>query len=267
MRAMLRLIAFVLMGFLLSLPVLGADDKKDEAKKDEAKKTEVDKDAPAKKTEVDKDAPAKKDEMPKKGTGKKPAGKDADKEANTEKMVKAGVVTGKIMGVVESKKSIRIQVTFQVPKLNAGQLQAVQRAQVQMAQANSPQAMINARNALAQAQANLYSMQSVQKDYELQAVDDIKVRAANPPAQFDDKGRIKRYTAKELKELKGNDKLPGYPAEFSDLKQDQIVQVTLIRKKGAPRTPIKKGKDVDPDLLNDFLPQMSMIVIVSEPKN
>jgi hypothetical protein len=264
MRAMSRLIAFVGMGLLLSLPVLAADDKdkKADAKKDPANKTEVDKDAPAKKAE-----PAKKDEAPRKGIGKKPLGKDADKETNSEKMVKAGVVTGKIMGVVESKKSVRIQVTFQVPKLNPGQLQAIQNAQVQMAQANSPQALLNARNALAQAQAGLYSMQSVQKDYELQAAEDIKVRAANPPAQFDDKGRIKRYTAKELKELKGTDKLPGYPAEFSDLRQDQIVQVTLIKKKGAPRTPIKKGKDVDPDLLNDFLPQMSMIVIVGEPKN
>jgi hypothetical protein len=252
---MSRLFAFVLMGFLLSLPVLGAEDEKADAKKDEVKKAEVDKDAPPKKVEV-----------PGKGIGKKPGGKDADKDANTEKTVKAGVVTGKIMGVVEEKKTIRIQVTFRVPKLNAGQVQALQNAQVQLAQAKNVQDVINARNAIAQAQANLYTFESVQKDYELQAADDIKVRAANPPAQFDDKGRIKRYTQKELKELKGNDKLPGYPAEFSDLRQEQIVQVTLVRKKGAPRTPVKRGKDVDPDLLNDFLPQMSLIVIVAEPK-
>src|SRR5690242_12784269 len=108
MRAMSHLCAFVLMGFLLSLPVLGAEDKdkKADAKKDEVKKAEVDKDAPpkkveVKKAEVDKDAPPKKVEVPAKGIGKKPLGKDADKDANTEKTVKAGVVTGKIMGVVE----------------------------------------------------------------------------------------------------------------------------------------------------------------------
>ena len=241
------------MGFLLSLPALSAEDKdkKADPKKDDANKTDV-----------------KKDEAPKKGDGKKSAAKNADKDkdTNTEKMVKAGVVTGKVMAVIEDKKSIRIQVTLQVPKLNPGALQNIQRAQIQLAQANSPQAMINARNALAQAQAGLYTIENVQKDYELQATDDVKVRMRNPPAQFDDKGRIKRYTQKELKELKGNDKQPGFPAEFSDLKQDQIVKVSLIRKKGAPRAPVKKGKDVDPDLLNDFLPQMSSIIILAEPK-
>ncbi|HEY7422878.1 MAG TPA: hypothetical protein VH682_01335 [Gemmataceae bacterium] len=253
MRVVSRIAAFVLTGFLLSLPALSAEDKdkKADPKKDDANKTDV-----------------KKDETPKKGAAKKSAVKaaDKDKDANTEKTVKAGVVAGKVMAVIESKKSIRIQVTFQVPKLNPGALQNIQNAQIQLAQATSPQAVINAQNAMAQAQAGLYTMQSVQKDYELQATDDVKVRMHNPPAQFDDKGRIKRYTQKELKELRGNDKQPGFPAEFSDLKQDQIVQVTLIRKKGAPRTPVRKGKDVDPDLLNDFLPQMSTIIILAEPK-
>ena len=58
--------------------------------------------------------------------------------------------------------------------------------------------------------------------------------------------------------MRGEDKL--FPAEFSDLKQDQIVQVTLVRKKGVPpRRPTRKGKDVDPDLLADYLPQMAKI--------
>jgi hypothetical protein len=251
MRVVSRIAAFVVTGFLLSLPALSAEDKdkKADPKKDDANKTDV-----------------KKDETPKKGNAKKLADKNADKDTTTEKMVKAGEVIGKVMAVIESKKSIRIQVTLQVPKLNPGALQGIQQAQLNLLRANTPQAMIQAQQNLARAQAGLYTMENVQKDYELEATDDVKVRMNNPPAQFDDKGRIKRYTAKELKELKGNDKQPGFPAEFSDLKQDQIVKVTLIRKKGAPRAPVKKGKDVDPDLLNDFLPQMSAIIILAEPK-
>ena len=35
--------------------------------------------------------------------------------------------------------------------------------------------------------------------------DDVKIRLLNPPEAFDDKGRAKKYTPKELKELKGDD--------------------------------------------------------------
>ncbi|HEY7153877.1 MAG TPA: hypothetical protein VH575_07940 [Gemmataceae bacterium] len=99
--------------------------------------------------------------------------------------------------------------------------------------------------------------------YELQSIDEVKVRFdenALPP-KFDDKGRIKRYTPKEKKELKGDDKkTPGYPAEFSDLKQGQIVQVTLVQKKGAPR----KAKGADPT--GEYAPHMSLIVILANPQ-
>lgn len=96
-------------------------------------------------------------------------------------------------------------------------------------------------------------------DVEWQSIDDVKVRKPNPPPQFDSKGRVKkRYTRKELRELKGDPKLPGFPAEFSDLKPGQYVQVTLVRKKGRPRR--VKGVP-DPE----YSPHMSLIVILSEP--
>lgn len=259
MRPLSLLAALALLGLLLGLPVLAADDKdkKADPKKDADK-------ADVKKADAPKKAEAPKPADPRRMPGKK--GKDMDKES-AEKTIRAGVVSGKVMAVIEDKKTIRIQVTFRVPKLNPGALQSIANAQNQLAQANSVQAMINAQNALAQAEASLYQWQNVQKDYELTTAEDAKIRMANPPAQFDDKGRLKRYTKKELKELKGDDKLPGYPAEFSDLKQDQIVQVTLMKKKDAPRGPVRRGKDVDPDLLSENLPQMSMIMIVYEPRN
>jgi len=61
--------------------------------------------------------------------------------------------------------------------------------------------------------------------------DDVKVRTQNPPIEYDDKGKKKRYSAKELKELKGKGNLPGYTASFGDLKANQIVQVTLHKRK------------------------------------
>ena len=274
MRAMSRLIAFVLMGFLLCLPLLRAEDKdappkKADAKKADAKKTEVDKDASAKKPTVDKDAPAKKAPAMKLPTPKKGAvkGLEKDPDAAEAKMMKSGTVRARVMAVIEDKKTVRLQLTIPYVKINAGALQNYQNAQLNMLKATNQQGIIQAQQQMAEAEAQIYEIASTTKDVEWQATDDVKVRAANPPAQFDDKGRVKRYTAKELKELKGNDKLPGYPAEFSDLRQDQIVQVTLVKKKDAPRTPIKKGKDVDPELLADSLPHMSMIVIVAEAKN
>ena len=64
-------------------------------------------------------------------------------------------------------------------------------------------------------------------------IDDVKIRTENPPVAYDDKGNKKKYTEKELRELKGDPKLrlPGYSAEFNDLKVNQVVEVSLVRKK------------------------------------
>ncbi len=220
MRSMSRIVAFVVTGILLSLPVLGADDKdkKADPKTDDAAKKADLKKADAKK-EKDKDD-AKKTDV-KKPDAKKDKDAEKDKEKPTEKWLKVGAVVGKVKGVVEAKKSLRIELQITKDKT---------------------------------------------QDVEWTATDEVKVRMLNPPPQFDDKGRIKRYTRKELKELKGNDKLRGYPAEFSDLKTDQYVEVTLVKKKGGPRPGVKRGKDADPDVTGEYLPKMSMIIIVAEPK-
>jgi hypothetical protein len=194
MRSVLRCIPFVLLGFLLVLPVLGADDNTKKA-----------------------DTPKKAD--PQKGNPKKNPDKEKDKE--TEKWKKFKEVVVKVVDVNEAKKWLRGELDLGKEKPHV----------------------------------------------EWNAIDSVKVRRVNPPIQFDDKGRVKKYTKKELKELKGEDKLPGYAAEFSDIKTGQYVKVTLVVKKGA-RVPIKKkGKDVDPEALKEARPQMSMIIIVAEPRN
>ncbi len=193
--------------------------------------------------------------------------KEPDKNVNTLKTLNAGQLTGKITAVIESKRSLRLQVTLQVPVLNPGAAVGLQQAQMQMARARSRQDVINARMALMQNQAMLYSMQSYTKDIELQASEDVVVRMANPPPKFDDKGKVQKYTAKELKALRGDSKEPGFPATFSDLTIDQVVSVSLVKKKtDPPRKPAKgKSKEVDPDALLEALPQVSMIYILVDP--
>jgi hypothetical protein len=75
------------------------------------------------------------------------------------------------------------------------------------------------------------SLQLGRKNEKIMTIDDVKVRSKNPPIAYDDKGNKKKYTAKELKELRGDAKLPGYAADFNDLKANQVVEVSLVYKK------------------------------------
>jgi len=113
------------------------------------------------------------------------------------------------------------------------------------------------------------------EDIELLLKDDVKIRQANPPEAFDDKGRPKKYNVKELKELKGDDlKSPGYPADFSDLISQSIVNVTLMQK---PQKPVRggnsglagvAGKKEDPELAREMRPKIASIVIMGRmPEN
>jgi hypothetical protein len=196
------------------------------------------------------------------------AKKDADKHLNTPKSLSAGQMTGKIVAVVESKRSLRVQINLQVPVMNPGALVGLQQAQIQMAQARSWQSRMAAQQNMMQNQAVLYSMKNYSRDVELQTTEDVVVRMANPPPKYDDKGKVQKYTQKELRALRGDSKEPGYPAVFSDLTVDQVVTLTLVKKKAdaAARKPARpKGKEVDPDALLDSLPQVSMVYIVVDP--
>ncbi|MHB1426011.1 MAG: hypothetical protein ACYC3I_22840 [Gemmataceae bacterium] len=308
MQAISRLVAFALMGFLLSLSVLGADDKdkKTDPPKDDAKKSDVKKDEPAKKDaktdepakkDAKTDEPAKKDaktDEPAKKDAKtdEPAKKDADKKdakksagmtklptakgkfkgvdtdpaAAEKKMMKKAQVQATVVNVVEDKKTLRLRLTIPYVRINEGQLQNYNNAVTNMMRATKPQDFVNAQNAAADAAALVYEIATVQKEVEWTAADEIKVRAANPPPQFDDKGRPKRYTSKELRELRGTDKLPGFPAEFSDIKSGQTLVVTLLQKKTGPR-PVRRGKDAEAEPSSDALPKMSFILIMDQPKN
>lgn len=273
MQAVSRIIAFALVSSLLMLSVVGAGDKdkKTDAPKDEGKKADVKKDEPAKK-DAKKEEPAKKDSTKKPPMTKLPPRKgklkdlETDKDAAEKKELRKAKLTAEVMAVVEEKKSLRLKLTIPYLKINQGQLQNYYNAQTNLMRATNAQGVYSAQNSMAQAAAQIYQLDKVYKEVEWMASDEFKVRMRYPPPQFDEKGRPKRYTQKELRELRGNDKLPFYPAEFSDIKAGQIVEVTLLQNKTG-RGPVKRGKDVEGEAALDNLPKMSLIIILFDPKN
>src|SRR5262249_51831568 len=102
------------------------------------------------------------------------------------------------------------------------------------------------------------------ENVELQSADDIKVRLKNPPPLFDDKGKPKRYTKKELDDLKGPDKkLPGYAADFENLRNDQIVEIQLVKKKDASK-PSAGAKEKTKEPKIEAKPVVAMITIIAD---
>ncbi len=66
---------------------------------------------------------------------------------------------------------------------------------------------------------------------DLQPVAEIEIRVSDPPPIFDDQGKPQKYTAAELRDLKGPGKAWGYRAIWSDLQKGQIITVFLAKKK------------------------------------
>ena len=195
-----------------------------------------------------------------------------DDTTNTEKTIKAGTVAGKVVEVNETAKSLKVEVTIEYSKPNLGEMQALQQAKINYARAVASRDVNGALNAqvdMANHAARLSSIEKKTQQVEVASTDDVKVRQAEPPPAYDDKGNLKKRTEKELKELKGDPKDPdsklvGYPAQFSDVRQGSYVKVTLVKKKEThPSAP--KPKDADPDPLGDNLPQASLILIVADP--
>jgi len=76
-------------------------------------------------------------------------------------------------------------------------------------------------------------------DYVCVPIDDVTVRRYRLPPKDPTDPKAK-YTAEELKELKGEDaKLIGYAAKYEELRIGQTVRVTMCRKRVDPKDPDK----------------------------
>ncbi len=197
-----------------------------------------------------------------------------EKEGSTsEKMAKAGQLVGKVAAVYETKKGIRITVTYPVQKYNQGAITGYAQAQQQYTAAMYKRppdynAMRTAQLQMLQHQANIIQTEYKTKDLELTAIDEVEVRTKMPKPDFDEKGNPKKLTRKELAKLKGPDpKKKGYEAEFGDIQTEQFIHVQLVKKKDVPKVRPKKGKldKEDLDLLAENLPQISSVMILHDP--
>jgi len=214
---------------------------------------------------------------------KDPDKKEAEKAA--EKMVTAGEIAGVLKSEGGSQKYITLSVTVSYMQPNPGAAMAAAQQQRQMMQYQ--QQLMQARSwqqrqqiyyqmvqSMGQGQQSPFTVQRMSRDIDFQAADDMKVRCMFPPPAFDEKGNFKKYTAKELKELKGDSNLPGYEAAMDALKPGQTVKVYLAKAKAnAPAKPKakekgEKGKEKEKDALDDDTkPAIKLIVILAEPAN
>jgi hypothetical protein len=184
-----------------------------------------------------------------------PAKLDSDKLA-------PGVFTGTITNTPNANRMFTVTVAYQKVQLKPGQnlgrtnanLQREYNRIVQLqnqlmhpSRRHNPlgtmqqleRAIVQFKVQLARAEANLFQVIPATQKVDFQAEENLKVRLKKLPADFDEKGNIKDYTAAELVKLKGKDRdLPGYESSVENLKVGQVVQVTLgVHRKSAETHP------------------------------
>jgi hypothetical protein len=210
---------------------------------------------------------------------KKAPAKD-DKKADADKYTDLGKVAGVLTNTGGSEVQYTIRVT--IPILQANQQaqadyvrkqQQLAQRQVQIMANRNPiqrrQQMLQLLRDAQQMPQNLFTVKEVKEDIRAVPTDDMKVRLAQPPPAYDDKGNIKKYTEKELKELKGPDNLPGYTGTLDDVKSNQLVLVYLARKPvkaGDKPKDADKPKDGDKKLDKDNPVVVRMIVVLGDNK-
>jgi hypothetical protein len=123
---------------------------------------------------------------------------------------------------------------------------AIARAQARVAQARTPQQLASALRSLQQANAsalrsalqgaargaqNPYTVKKESRDFIIQLAPEASIRVSWAPVEYDDMGNLKKFSAAELKELKGNAKLPGYKADLTALRAGQEATIRLAKVK------------------------------------
>ena len=67
---------------------------------------------------------------------------------------------------------------------------------------------------------------TVSKKFSLEPLESLVVRRASLPVEYDDNGKMKKYSQSEIKRLKGSDRSkPGYSAKPEDLQAGQYVTI------------------------------------------
>jgi hypothetical protein len=211
------------------------------------------------------------------GEPKKEAAKE-EKKPEGDKFINLGQVAGVLTSTGGSEAEYTIRVTLYVPQINQQAAAELLKKQQQLTQrqaeimrnrnpAQRQQQMMQLLRDAQQMPQNLITVKEVQQDVRAVPADDMKVRLLQPPAAYDDKGNIKKYTAKELKELKGPDNLTGYTGTLEDVKANQLVLVYLARKPPkAGDKPKEKDAEKPLDKDKDNPVVIRMIVVLGDKK-
>jgi hypothetical protein len=263
MSRLLRLIGVLLLSVVV-LPLLAADDT-DAKKKDAALKQ--------------KDATKSDENTPK----KKSADKDKEPVAKEkkDKLTWGRELVGRIHVAGNSQREFTLNVSqiIMEPDYGAQQQYAQQRMQLaqhqlRMATARNLQDRNNAAlqyyqtsMQMSQTQQRLLRPKEQKYDVKLRFAEGMKIRLSSPPLDYDDKGNPKKYTNKELSDLRGKEGLPGYAGEMDALKSGQTVKVYLARPPGAETAKGKaaKKKDDDEDDVPMSRPEAVMILVLRDP--
>jgi hypothetical protein len=233
----------VLVGLLL--PNLTADEKKDVKKDDPAAAQKNDKkDDKTQDKKDDKKDPKKDDKgdaEQKKKEDKEKAKELKEAREKEKALLKGFTFKGKLTKVDgNSQGDFTVEVSIPYWALNQGEANAATQEQVHMMQiagnagltpVQRAQQMAQAQNAYNTHVSRMWEPKTKNMSINLRAAEDMKVRTLKPPVEYDEKGKVKKYSSKELKELKGTGALPGYTSDASALQTNQIVQVYLAKKK------------------------------------
>lgn len=165
----------------------------------------------------------------------------------------------KLLRIESKQHTLTVEVKYKGSQVNTDAVRSLTNLRRQLIGNRDPNSIRNIYIEMAKNEQNLFKTET--EKIELQPADDLKVRTRQLPLETDEKGKPRRLTEKEKRELKGPDpKLPGYTADFDSLKPDQQVEVYLE----------KSAKNMSQQKLKDLAaakekPKAVMIVILAEP--
>lgn len=192
---------------------------------------------------------------------------DTKDKKQYDKLTKSGKsFKGKLVKIDGDKRLLTVEVPYTTTRQDPQIVKNLHNLQVQMVDAQrnkNPVERLRQMNHIQveveKNQLNLFKEATLK--VELDAPDNVQVRTLVLPVELDDKGKPRKLTEKEKKELKGPDPtLRGYTADFDSFKSDQIVEVYL-----AKQPPKSKAKDKDADTTESTRPKIAMIIILAEP--
>jgi hypothetical protein len=191
---------------------------------------------------------------------------DAKDKKQYDRLTKSGrSFVAKLIKLDGDKHLLTVEVKS--PKQNPQVAQNLANLQIQMVEAQRQRNPVERLKQLNHLQLeidkntrDLYKDETLKID--LGAPENMKVRTKVLPVELDDKGKPRKLTEKEKRELKGPDvSLPGYTGDLDTLKPDQTVEIYL-----AKQPPKSKAKDKDGDSTEIVRPKIAMIVILAEAK-